>query len=63
MKTLVKMLQQKTTWMGIVLIVTMSLPQFGVPPNIVEGLRVIVVGMAVIFLRQSVEKVKKDVSP
>jgi hypothetical protein len=58
-----KILAQKTTWAGIALIVTMALPQFGVPANIVEGVRVIVMGMAVIFLRQSVAKVTKDVSP
>jgi len=63
MKIIIKMLQQKTTWMGLALIVTMALPQFGVPANIIEGVRVIVVGLAGIFLRQSVSKVTKDVSP
>jgi hypothetical protein len=55
-----KILAQKTTWAGIALIVTMALPQFGVPANIVEGVRVIVMGLAVIFLRQSVAKATKD---
>lgn len=58
-----KILTQKTTWAGIALIVTMALPQFGVPLKIVEGVRVIVMGLAVIFLRQSVSKVTKDVAP
>ena len=52
------MLKQKTTWAGLALIVTMALPQFGVPANIVEGIRVVVIGLTAIFLRQSVAKIE-----
>lgn len=59
MDKIIKMLSQKTTWAGIALIATMALPQFGVPENIVEGIRIIVVGLTAIFLRQSVAKMTK----
>lgn len=58
MNKLILMLKQKTTWAGIALIVTMALPQFGVPANIVEGIRVVVIGLTAIFLRQSVAKIE-----
>lgn len=58
MNKFIETLKQKTTWAGIALIVTMALPQFGVPVNVVEGIRVVVIGLTAIFLRQSVAKIK-----
>lgn len=53
---IVKALSQKTTWMGIGMIVNAPLLAFGVPPEIVAGIAGIVMGLAVIFQRQATQK-------
>ena len=50
---------RKTTWTGVAIIVTTALPQFGVPAKIVQGIYAIIGGMALIFLRESIESAKK----
>ena len=54
-----KMLKQKSTWAGMAAIITGALPLFGVPTNIVAGIAAVVGGLAVIFLRQGIQKVSK----
>ena len=58
-----EILKQKTTWAGIALIVTMALPQFGIAPNVVEGIRIVVIGLMGIFLRQGVAKATPPATP
>ena len=53
-----EILKQKSTWAGIAAIITGALPLFGVPTNIVAGIAAVVGGLAVIFLRQGIAKVK-----
>ena len=53
-----KLLKQKSTWAGIAAIVTGSLPLFGVPPKIVAGIASVVAGLAIICLRQGIQKVQ-----
>ena len=53
-----KLLKQKSTWAGLAAIVTGSLPLFGVEPKIVAGIAAVVGGLAVIFLRQGIQKVQ-----
>lgn len=53
-----KLLTQKTTWAGLAAIITGSLPLFGVPTNIVAGIGAVVGGLAIIFLRQGIQKVQ-----
>ncbi|KKN77638.1 hypothetical protein LCGC14_0357630 [marine sediment metagenome] len=53
-----KALKQKTTWMGIGMIVNAPLLAFGVPPEIVAGIAGVVIGLAVIFQRQATQKVQ-----
>ena len=51
-----KLLTQKSTWAGLAAIITGSLPLFGVPTNIVAGIGAVVGGLAIIFLRQGIQK-------
>jgi hypothetical protein len=51
-------LKQKSTWAGLTIIVNAPLLAFGVPPKIVAGIIIAVSGLAVIFLRQGIEKTK-----
>ena len=53
-----KILKQKSTWAGLAAIVTGSLPLFGVEPKIVAAIASVVGGLAVIFLRQGIQKVQ-----
>jgi hypothetical protein len=53
-----KLLAQKSTWASLALIVTMALPRFGVPADIVDGIRIVVVGLMGIFIRQGIQKVQ-----
>ena len=52
-----EMLGQKTTWAGLALIASMALPQFGVAPEVAQGIQQVIAGLAIIFLRQAVAKV------
>jgi hypothetical protein len=51
-----KILKQKSTWAGLAAIVTGALPLFGVPTEVVAGIGAVVGGLAVIFLRQGIQK-------
>lgn len=51
-----KALHQKTTWMGLAIIVNGPLLAFGVPAKIVGGIIAIVGGLAIIFQRQATQK-------
>lgn len=53
-----KLIHQKTTWMGLAMIVNAPLLAFGVDPKIVAGIAGIVMGLAVIFQRQATQKVQ-----
>ncbi len=55
---ILKALSQKTTWMGLAIIVNGPLLAFGVPAKIVGGILAIVGGLAVIFQRQATQKVQ-----
>jgi len=51
-----EIIRQKTTWAGLALIASMALPQFGIPANICQGIQQVIMGLAIIFLRQSIAK-------
>lgn len=53
---ILKALGQKTTWMGLAIIVNGPLLAFGVEPKIVGGILAMVGGLAVIFQRQATQK-------
>ena len=53
-----KSLRQKTTWMGLAIILNAPLIAFGVEPKIVAGILTIVGGLAVIFQRQATQKLQ-----
>ena len=46
---------RKTLWAGAMLVVTTALPQFGVPEPIIKGIQSVIVGLGLIFLRESIE--------
>jgi len=54
--------KRKTVWSGVAIIITTALPQFGVADNIVAGLYAIIGGLALIFLRESIETNKQKPS-
>lgn len=56
MDKILKALRQKTTWMGIAIIVNGPLLAFGVPAQIVGGIVAVVGGLAIIFQRQATQK-------
>ena len=53
---ILKALRQKTTWMGLAIIVNGPLLAFGVPAQIVGGIVAVVGGLAIIFQRQATQK-------
>lgn len=55
---ILKILHQKSTWAGATLVATLALPKFGVSPDIVEGIRYVLLGLMGIFLRQGIQKVQ-----
>ena len=56
MDKILKALRQKTTWMGLAIIVNGPLLAFGVDPEIVAGIVAIQGGLAIIFQRQATQK-------
>lgn len=58
-----ELLKQKSTWTGIVIVITATLPLFGVPPKVVAGILTAFGGLAVIFLRQGIAKNKPTEKP
>ena len=57
-----KILKQKTTWTGLLIIVNAPLLAFGVDPKIVAGIAAVVAGLAVIFQRQATQKLQDNTS-
>ncbi len=55
-RKILKALSQKTTWMGLAIIVNGPLLAFGVSPQIVAGIVAVVGGLAIIFQRQATQK-------
>lgn len=51
-----KMFRNRTTWMGLAIIVNAPLLAFGVPIKIVSGIAAVVGGLAVIFQRAATQK-------
>ena len=52
--------EEKTTWTAILLIVTSILPLFvSLTPEMLNGIKTVIVGLALIFARQAIENTKK----
>ena len=57
MNDIIKALKNKTTWAGISIILTAALPLSGVPPKVCAGILTAFGGLALIFLRQGIDKI------
>ncbi len=51
-----EMLKKKSTWAGLAMIASFALPSFGVSPEVVAGMRALILGLSVIFLRHGIAK-------
>lgn len=57
-----KWYRQRTFWMGFGIIVNAPLLAFGVPPTIVAGISAIVLGLAIIFMREAISSLFEKVN-